>query len=116
MDKFLIIDGNNLLFRAYYALPPLTNFQGEVSNGVFGFCNMLVKAIKEIEPKYIAVAFDSGKKTYRHEMYKEYKANRKEAPKDLISQFPILKNMLDAMNIRHIERSDLEADDIIGCF
>ena len=115
MDKFLIIDGNNLLFRAYYALPPLTNFQGEVSNGVFGFCNMLVKAIKEIEPKYIAVAFDSGKKTYRHEMYKEYKANRKEAPKDLISQFPILKNMLDAMNIRHIERSDLEADDIIGC-
>ena len=115
MDKFLIIDGNNLLFRAYYALPPLTNFQGEVSNGVFGFCNMLVKAIKEIEPKYIAVAFDSGKKTFRHEMFKEYKGNRKEAPKDLIAQFPILKNMLDAMNIRHIERTDLEADDIIGC-
>ena len=115
MDKFLIIDGNNLLFRAYYALPPLTNFQGEISNGVFGFCNMLVKAIKEIEPKYIAVAFDSGRKTFRHEMFKEYKGNRKEAPRDLIAQFPILKNMLDAMNIRHIERGDLEADDIIGC-
>ena len=115
MDKFLIIDGNNLLFRAYYALPPLTNFDGEVSNGVFGFCNMLVKAINEQKPKYIAVAFDSPNKNFRHEMFKEYKGNRKEAPQDLLSQFPILKKMLDAMNIVHIDRVDLEADDIIGC-
>lgn len=115
MDKFLIIDGNNLLFRAYYALPPLTNFEGEVSNGVFGFCNMLVKAINEQKPKYIAVAFDSPNKNFRHEMFEEYKGNRKEAPQDLLTQFPILKKMLDAMNIVHIERPDLEADDIIGC-
>lgn len=115
MDKFLIIDGNNLLFRAYYALPPLSNFDGEVSNGVFGFCNMLVKAINEHQPKYIAVAFDSPKKNFRHEMYACYKGNRKEAPKDLLSQFPIMKKVLDAMNIVHIERPDLEADDIIGC-
>lgn len=115
MDKFLIIDGNNLLFRAYYALPPLSNFQGEVSNGVFGFCNMLVKAINEYKPKYIAVAFDSAKKNFRHEMYACYKGNRKETPKDLLTQFPIMKKMLDAMNIVHIERPDLEADDIIGC-
>lgn len=115
MDKFLIIDGNNLLFRAYYALPILTNFDGETSNGVFGFCNMLVKAINEQQPKYIAVAFDSPKKNFRHELFPAYKGTRRDTPKDLIFQFPILKKMLTAMNITFIERTDLEADDVIGC-
>lgn len=113
-DKLLIIDGNSLAFRAFYALPPLSNFEGVVSNAVFGFCNMLVKAIEEIKPKYIAVAFDYGKKTFRNEMYEDYKGNRKETPVDLKLQFPILKEILKAMNISTIEIKGYEADDIIG--
>lgn len=113
-DKLLIIDGNSLAFRAFYALPPLSNFEGVVSNAVFGFCNMLVKAIGDIKPKYIAVAFDYGKKTFRNDMYSEYKGNRKETPVDLRLQFPILKEVLKAMNISTIEIQGYEADDIIG--
>ena len=113
-DKLLIIDGNSLAFRAFYALPPLSNFEGVVSNAVFGFCNMLVKAIEDIKPKYIAVAFDYGKKTFRNDMYADYKGNRKETPVDLRLQFPILKEVLKAMNISTIEIQGYEADDIIG--
>ena len=113
-DKLLIIDGNSLAFRAFYALPPLTNFEGVVSNAVFGFCNMLVKAITDIKPKYIAVAFDYGKKTFRNEMYADYKGNRKETPPDLRLQFPILKEVLKSMKISTIEIQGFEADDIIG--
>ena len=115
MDKFVIIDGNNIVFRSYYALPRLTNFDGVVSNGVFGFCNVLVKVIKEINPKYIAVCFDSAKKNFRHEMFKEYKGTRKPTPQELIDQFPILKTVLNAMGVKVIEKIGLEADDLIGC-
>jgi DNA polymerase-1 len=115
MDKFVIIDGNNILFRSYYALPRLTNFEGVVSNGVFGFCNVLVKVIKEINPKYIAVCFDSAKKNFRHEMYKEYKGQRKPTPQDLLDQFPIMKDVLRAMGVSVVEQLMLEADDLIGC-
>ena len=113
-DKLLIIDGNSLAFRAFYALPPLTNHEGVVSNAVFGFCNMLVKAIAEIKPKYIAVAFDYGKKTFRNDMFDMYKGNRKATPPELKLQFPILKEVLKSMNISTIEISGYEADDIIG--
>jgi len=115
MEKFVIIDGNNLMFRAFYALPAMTNFAGEQSNAVFGFANMLVKIIKEVSPKYIAVAFDSSKKTFRHEKYLAYKGTRKPAPVELISQFPIVKDMLKAMNITVVEQPGLEADDLMGC-
>lgn len=115
MEKFVIIDGNNILFRAYYALPRLANFEGVVSNGVFGFCNVLVKVIKDINPKYIAVCFDGAKKNFRHEIFKEYKGQRKPTPEDLISQLPIIKEVLRAMNIQVIEHIGLEADDLIGC-
>lgn len=113
-DKLLIIDGNSLAFRAFYALPQLTNYEGVVSNAVFGFCNMLVKAIGEVKPKYIAVAFDYGKKTFRNDMFNMYKGNRKETPAELKLQFPILKEVLKAMNISTIEINGYEADDIIG--
>ncbi|MBR4745628.1 MAG: DNA polymerase I, partial [Clostridia bacterium] len=112
--KFAILDGNNLLFRAYYALPLLANFDGEYSNGVFGFTNMLIHIIQDIKPDYIAVCFDKGK-TFRHEMYGEYKAQRSPAPQELLNQFPIMERMLDAMNIKHLGGMGLEADDIIGC-
>ena len=114
MEKFVIIDGNSLLNRAFYALPPLANFDGEISNGVFGFANMLTKTITDIKPKYIAVAFDFARKTFRNDLYADYKGGRKETPEELRAQFPLLKKMLETMNITFIERQGIEADDIIG--
>lgn len=114
MEKLVIIDGNSLINRAFYALPMLANFEGVVSNAVFGFTNILVKAINEIAPKYICVAFDYGRKTFRNEIYKDYKGTRKETPQELKLQFPILKTILNAMNIKLIEIEGVEADDIIG--
>ena len=99
MDKFVIIDGNNLMFRAFYALPQMTNFNGENSNAVFGFTNMLVKIIKDIQPRYLAVTFDVAKKNFRHERFQEYKGTRKPTPIELVSQFPIIKELLNKMNI-----------------
>lgn len=112
--KLLIIDGNSLLFRSYYALPLLYNTKGEVSNAVFGFCTLLTKAITSFKPTHILVALDYGKKTFRHELFNEYKGTRKPAPNELKQQFPILKKILHAMNIKVIEMEGYEADDIIG--
>ena len=114
MEKFVIIDGNSLINRAFYALPMLANFDGVVSNAVFGFTNILVKVINEVKPKYLCVAFDYCKKTFRNSMYAEYKGTRKETPSELKLQFPILKTVLNAMNIKLIEQEGIEADDIIG--
>lgn len=114
MEKFVIIDGNSLINRAFYALPQLQNSEGVISNGVFGFTTILVKIINEIKPKYICVALDYGKKTFRTEMFAEYKGTRKATPPELKSQFPILRDLLSAMGIAHIEKEGIEADDIIG--
>jgi len=115
MDKFVIIDGNNLMFKSFYALPPLSNFEGVVSNAVFGFTNMLIKMIKEVNPKYIAVTFDVAKKNFRHDKFPEYKGTRKPTPIELVNQFPIVKDLLKKMNIAVIEKEGLEADDLMGC-
>ena len=115
MEKFVIIDGNNLMFRAFYALPQLANFDGEISNAVFGFTNMIVKIIKEVEPKYMAVTFDVSKKNFRHQTFAEYKGTRKPTPEELKSQFPIVKDLLSKMNIKVVELVGLEADDLMGC-
>ncbi len=114
MEKFVIIDGNSLINRAFYALPQLANYEGVVSNAVFGFATILVKIINEVKPKYIGVAFDYGKKTFRNEMFAEYKGTRKPTPPELKNQFPILKDMLSSMGIKYIEQEGIEADDIIG--
>lgn len=114
MDKFVIIDGNSLINRAFYALPQLANSEGVVSNGVFGFTTILVKIINEIKPKYICVALDYGKQTFRKELFAEYKGTRKPTPPELKSQFPILRDLLKSMGIAHIEQEGIEADDIIG--
>ena len=114
MKKFVIIDGNNICYRSFYALPMLQNFEGVISNAVFGFANTLTKIIELEKPDYIAVAFDKGKKTFRHQMYADYKAQRKPTPKELISQIPLLKEMLDTMKIKYLEHNEIEADDIIG--
>lgn len=114
MEKFVIIDGNSLINRAFYALPQLANSEGVVSNGVFGFTTILVKIINEIKPKYICVALDYGKQTFRKEIFADYKGTRKPTPPELKNQFPILRDLLKSMGITYIEQEGIEADDIIG--
>lgn len=114
MEKLLIIDGNSLVNRAFYALPLLTNKDGEYSNAVYGFVNILVKCITEIKPEYICVAFDHSRHTFRTEMYAAYKGTRKEMAPELRSQMPLLKTLLNLMNISIFEVPGIEADDIIG--
>ena len=114
MEKFLIVDGNSLANRAYYAMPYLSNIKAEPSGAVFGFANILIKLIVEQKPDFIAVAFDHARITFRNQIYEAYKGTRKETPPDLIKQFPVIKNMLNLMNIKVLEYEGIEADDIIG--
>lgn len=114
MKKIFIIDGNSLINRAFYALPLLANSDGIYSNAVFGFVNCVVKLITEEHPDYMVVAFDHARKTFRNEVFEAYKGTRKETPTELISQFPILKEILSNMGITCIEQTGIEADDIIG--
>ncbi len=119
MKKIIMVDGNNLLFRSYYATAYNGNFmknsKGFPTNALFGFTNMINKIIQEENPEYIIVAFDKGK-TFRHEKYDFYKQGRSETPDELKMQFPVAKNMLDAMGIKYYEIDNYEADDIIGTF
>ncbi len=117
MKKVILVDGNNLLFRSYYATAYngviMRNSKGFPTNGLYGFISMMNKIIEEEQPSYIMVAFDKGK-TFRHEKYLEYKAGRQETPEELKEQFPVAKEVLDAMGIFHFEIDGYEADDIIG--
>ena len=114
MEKFVIIDGNSLVNRAFYALPMLRSLSGKPCNAVFGFINMILNVISSEKPKYFACAFDAGKHTFRHNMYADYKGKRDKMPEDLAEQLPILKELLTAMGIKIIEQSEIEADDLIG--
>lgn len=117
MEKVVLVDGNNLLFRSYYATAYtgniMRNRDGFPTNGLYGFVNMINKIVAEENPKYMMVAFDIGK-TFRHEKYKDYKGGRRETPEDLKVQFPIAKKILTAMGIKYLECEGFEADDIIG--
>lgn len=110
----LLIDGNNLFYRAYHALPPLTDKTGENANAVFGFSNMVLKAIDEVEPSYIACAFDTKAPTFRHVEFEAYKAQRKPPPDDLYPQLPKVKSVLDAFGITYFEKEGYEADDLLA--
>ena len=114
MDKLLLIDGNSLINRAFYANPPMTTKSGVPTGAVFGFTNMLIKMIHDISPKYICVAFDVKSPTFRHELFTEYKGTRKPMPDDLRPQIPLLKDLLKTMGIYTYEQAGIEADDIIG--
>lgn len=114
MEKFVIIDGNSLVNRAFYALPMLRSLSGKPCNAVFGFINMILNVISSEKPKYFACAFDAGKHTFRHNMYADYKGKRDKMPEDLAEQLPILKELLTAMGIKIVEQSEIEADDLIG--
>lgn len=117
MKKIILVDGNNLLFRSYYATAYtgniMRNSEGFPTNGLYGFVNMINKIIHEEKPQYMMVAFDIGK-TFRHEKYDKYKDGRREVPEDLKIQFPVAKKILTAMGIKYLECSGYEADDIIG--
>ena len=117
MKKIVLVDGNNLLFRSYYATAYtgniMRNKEGFPTNGVYGFVNMINKIISDEKPEYMMVAFDIGK-TFRHEKYERYKDGRRETPDDLKVQFPVAKRILTAMGIKYLECAGYEADDIIG--
>ncbi|MCL2256485.1 MAG: DNA polymerase I, partial [Firmicutes bacterium] len=112
--KLVLIDGNSLVNRAFYALPPMNNADGMPTNAVYGFLTMLIKAVVDIRPSHIAVAFDEREKTFRHHEYPLYKATRKGMPEDLASQMPLLKEMLEILGIGIISKVGFEADDVIG--
>ena len=116
MKKIMILDGNSLLFRAFYALPPLKTKKGQFTNAVYGFLSMLYKIIDTYSPEYLCVAFDPEKPTFRHEKYKDYKANRQKAPNELVQQFQLIRDVLDVHNIKRVEIEGFEADDVSGTF
>ena len=115
MDKLLIlIDGNSLMNRAYYALPELMNKKGQHTNAIYGFANILFKIMDTYKPSHISVAFDLKAPTFRHKQYDAYKGNRKKMPDELREQVEPLKKMIDAFGINRIELEGYEADDLIG--
>jgi len=113
-NRFVLIDAFALIFRAYYALPPLTNKEGVQLNAAYGFTSALLAAIKELEPEYLAVGFDLPKPTKRHIEYVEYKAHRAPMPEDLMAQVPYVREILKAMNIPIVAQEGYEGEDVIA--
>ncbi|WP_163970196.1 DNA polymerase I [Oceanobacillus halotolerans] len=113
-NKLVLIDGNSIIYRAFFALPLLNNDKGVYTNAVYGFTTMLLRILEEEKPTHILVAFDAGKTTFRHETYQEYKGGRQKTPPELSEQIPLLKELLDSFNIPHYQLNQYEADDIIG--
>ncbi|NLP18925.1 MAG: DNA polymerase I [Firmicutes bacterium] len=110
----ILIDGNSLIHRAFHAIPTLTTSSGQHTNAVYGFTNMFLRLLEDEKPDYLAVAFDKGRITFRHEEYKEYKANRAPTPDELRSQFPLVKEILAAYRVPIFELDNYEADDLLG--
>jgi len=113
-QRFVILDGSSLMYRAFYALPPLTDSQGHPTNAIFGFSNMLTKLLGELQPDKLVIAFDKGRTTFRTERYAEYKGTRDKTPEELLAQIPLLHEFAAAFGISFIEKERYEADDIIG--
>ena len=109
-----LIDGSSYIFRAFFALPPLTNSSGLPTQAIYGFTTMTLKFLKTHRPEYMAVVLDAGRETFRNQIYHDYKANRPEAPPDLIPQFPYIRKVLEAMNVAALELEGFEADDLIA--
>jgi len=115
-SRLILVDGSGYIFRAYYALPPMNNSKGIPTNAVYGFCNMMLRLIEEHPHDKILIILDAGKNTFRNTLYSEYKANRSEAPEDLIPQFGIIREAIQAFGLDVIEKKDFEADDIIASY
>lgn len=116
MEKILLVDGSSILFRAFYALPHFTTTSNIPTSAVYGFLRMLIRIIKDEKPDYLAVAFDKKTLTFRHIEFKEYKAQRPKMPDELSLQFDIIREILDAFDIKHFEVDGFEADDVIATF
>ncbi|MFD0677969.1 MULTISPECIES: DNA polymerase I [unclassified Paenibacillus] len=114
MSKLVVIDGNSIAYRAFFALPLLSNSSGLHTNAVYGFTTMLLRLLDEQKPTHFLVAFDAGKATFRHKDYAEYKGGRAKTPPELSEQFPLLKELIKAFGISQFELDGYEADDIIG--
>lgn len=114
MEKLLILDGNSIINRAFYAIKNLSTRDGLSTNGIYGFLNIFFKTMEEEKPQYVVVAFDVKDPTFRHKEYDLYKAQRKGMPQELADQMPILKEVLSLMNVAQIEKAGFEADDLIG--
>ncbi len=114
MERLMLLDGNGLIYRGYFALPPLTTSKGELVNAVFGFCSIVLRGIQDIRPDYVAVAFDLPGPTFRHEQYADYKATRQRMPDDLRDQFPKVREVVKALRLPVYELAGYEADDVIG--
>lgn len=114
MKQLMIIDGNSILNRAFYALPPLTTKEGTPTNAIHGFLAMLIQVVREKSPDFLVVTFDTKGGNFRHAMYAEYKGTRKGMPDELAVQLPILKQILDDLGVFRMELSGFEADDLIG--
>jgi DNA polymerase-1 len=111
---FIILDANSIMHRSYHAIPPLTTRDGELVNAVFGFASILMTIFTQDKPAYIAATFDTKAPTFRHEMYKEYKAGRKKAPDDFYTQIPRIEEVVKTLNIPIYKQAGVEADDLIG--
>lgn len=109
-----IVDGNAVIHRAFHALPPLTNKKNQPVGAIYGFFRVIFKIIREYGPTHLAVTFDSPGPTFRHQAFPEYKATRVKAPKELYQQIPVIKKILEAMQVPVLEKEGLEADDLIG--
>jgi len=115
-NRLILIDGSAYIFRAYYALPPMSRNDGTPINAVFGFTNMLVKLIEDYQEDKIIVVFDAARRNFRNNIYPDYKANRGDTPEDLIPQFKLIRQCVEAFNIRQLELDGYEADDIIASY
>jgi len=111
---FLLVDGHAVIYRAFYGFPGLTNSAGQLANAVYGFSRILLTAIREFEPEYLAVTFDNRAPTFRHDHFEPYKANRSEMPDELKPQIEMVKQVVTALNIPQFEVPGFEADDLIG--
>ena len=115
MDKkLIIIDGNSMLYRVFYAMPLLTTSKGEFSNAIYGYASEMIKVVTSLKPTHLIVAFDAGRVTFRNEIFAEYKGTRKPMPEELVAQVEPVKEMLRLMGVKVIDQSGIEADDIIG--
>ena len=115
-DRLVLVDGSGYIFRAYHALPPMYRADSTPVNAVFGFTKMLIKLVTDLQPQSIAVIFDAGRKTFRNEIYSEYKANRGDPPEELIPQFDLVRQATEALNLPMFELVGFEADDVIATF
>src|SRR5438094_1450564 len=114
MDSLYLVDGSGFTFRAYHALPRLSTRQGTPTGATYGFAQMLIKLEQEYHPTHLAVVLDAARRTFRHQMFSEYKAHRPPPPDDLVPQFELVRKVVTTFGVPRLELADFEADDVIA--